>query len=96
MARVNRFRRAEEDLLAIADHIAADNTTAAAKWLDKIEATLSLLASNPLMGEAVDSIRPGLRRFCQGSYVIFYESHEKGIDLVRVLHGSRRIDDLFG
>jgi plasmid stabilization system protein ParE len=46
MARVYRFRRAEEDLLAIANHIAADNPTAAAKWLDRIEATLSLLASN--------------------------------------------------
>jgi toxin ParE1/3/4 len=94
MARVNRFRRAEEDLLAIADRIAADNPAAAAKWLDRIEGTLSLLASNPLMGEAVDSIRPRLRRFCQGSYVILYEPREKGIDLVRVLHGSRRIEDL--
>jgi plasmid stabilization system protein ParE len=46
------------------------------------------------MGEAVSAIRPRLRRFCQGNYVIFYEPREKEIDLVRVLHGSRRIEDL--
>jgi plasmid stabilization system protein ParE len=71
MPRIDRFRRAEEDLLAIANHIALDNRAAAAKWLDKIEATLSLLASHPLIGEPVDHLRPGLRRFCHGNYLAF-------------------------
>jgi toxin ParE1/3/4 len=95
MAHVSRFREAEEDLLAIAEYIAHDNPMAAAKWLDMIERTLSLLASHPLVGEKVDRIRPGLRRFCQGNYLIFYEPRDDGIVLVRVLHGSRRIEDLF-
>ena len=43
MARVDRFRRAEEDLLAIAEYIARDNPIAAAHWLDQIEAKLLLL-----------------------------------------------------
>ena len=47
------------------------------------------------MGEAVDHIRPGLRRFTHGKYLIFYEPHENGIGLVRVLHGARKIEDLF-
>jgi toxin ParE1/3/4 len=95
MGHVSRFRRAEEDLLAIADYIARDNPTAAVRWLDRIDATLSLLALHPLMGQQVDHIRPGLRRFCQGNYLLFYEPREDGIALVRVLHGSRRIEDLF-
>ena len=95
MGRVSRFRRAEEDLLAIADYIARDNPTAAAKWLNRIDATLSLLALHPMMGEQVDQIRPGLRHFCQGNYLLFYEPRDDGIGLVRVLHGSRKIEDLF-
>jgi toxin ParE1/3/4 len=95
MARVDRFRRAEEDLLAIAEYIARDNPTAAVRWLDHIEEKLSLLAKYPMIGEAVYNIRPGLRRFSHGKYLIFYEPHENGICLVRVLHGARKIEDLF-
>jgi toxin ParE1/3/4 len=95
MANVDRFRRAEEDLLAIAEHIAKDSPRAASRWVNQIERTLSLLASQPFMGEAVDEIRPGLRRFCEGNYLLFYEPRENGIGLVRVLHGARRIETLF-
>jgi toxin ParE1/3/4 len=95
MARVDRFRRAEEDLLAIAEYIARDNPGAAARWLDQIEEKLLLLAKHPYMGEAVDSLRPGLRRFSHGKYLIFYEPRATGIGLVRVLHGARRIEDFF-
>jgi len=95
MARVDRFRRAEEDLLAIAEYIARDNPSAAVRWLDKIEEKFLLLAKQPYMGEAVDYIRPGLRRFTHGKYLIFYEPREAGIGLVRVLHGARKIEDLF-
>ncbi|HEY3395562.1 MAG TPA: type II toxin-antitoxin system RelE/ParE family toxin [Lacipirellulaceae bacterium] len=83
MARVDRFRRAEEDLLAIAEYIGRDNPSAAALWLDRIEEKLLLLASNPYMGEAVDHLRPGVRRFSHGNYVIFYEPRQTGIGLVR-------------
>ncbi len=80
--------------MAIAEYIARDNPAAAARWLDKIEGTLSLLASYPLMGEPVDHIRPGLRRLCQGSYLLFYEPLQDGIGLVRVLHAARDVADL--
>jgi toxin ParE1/3/4 len=95
MARVDRFRRAEEDLLAIAEYIARDNPSAATRWLDQIEEKLLLLASNPYLGEAVDHLHPGLRRFSHCNYVIFYEPRDTGIGLIRVLHGARRIEDLF-
>jgi plasmid stabilization system protein ParE len=46
------------------------------------------------MGEAVDYLRPGLRRSSYGKYLIYYEVREKGIGLVRVLHGARKLEDL--
>jgi len=94
MPRVDRFRRAEEDLLLIAEYIARDNPNAASRWLDQIEEKLSRLAEQPFMGEAVDHLHPGLRRSSHGRYLIFYEPRENGICLVRVLDGARRIEDL--
>jgi toxin ParE1/3/4 len=94
MARVDRFRRAEEDLLAIAEYIARDSPMAAARWLEQVEKKLELLATHPLLGEAVDHLHPNLRRFTHGSYLIYYEPQPLGITLVRVLHGARRIEDL--
>ncbi len=37
-----------------------------------------------------------LRSFPFGRYVIFYAPIEDGIDVVRVLHGARDIDAVFG
>jgi toxin ParE1/3/4 len=95
MARVSRFRQAEEDMLAIAEYIAAHDPAAAASWLDQIEKTIELLASQPFIGEAVYHIRPGLRRMSHGSYLLFYEPTDDGIILVRVLHGAREVENLF-
>jgi toxin ParE1/3/4 len=94
MARVTRSRRLEEDLLAIAEYIARDNPSAAARWLDEMEKTFALLASYPSVGHEVGHIRPGLRRFCRGNYLIYFEPAADGVRVVRVLHGSRQIGEL--
>jgi toxin ParE1/3/4 len=91
MARVTRSLRVEQDLLQIAEYIAADNPAAASHWLDEVERTFSLLASFPTVGQDVGEIRPGLRRFSLGSYLIYFESLSRELRIVRVLHGSRDI-----
>src|SRR6476646_10173082 len=95
MASIDRFRQVEDDLLSIAEFIARDKPTAATRWLEEIEQKFVLFAQQPYMGEAVDHIRPGLRRVTHGNYLIFYEPHDAGVLLVRVLHGTRRIEDFF-
>jgi toxin ParE1/3/4 len=95
MASIDRFRQVEEDLVSIAEFIAHDKPSAARRWLDEIEQKFVLLAQQPYVGEAVDHIRPGLRRVTHGNYLIFYEPHDTGVLLVRVLHGTRRIEDFF-
>ena len=57
--------------LAIAEWIAEDNLSAAERWIDRIDQTLTLIAQYPLMGEAVHHLRPGMRRFCVGNYLLF-------------------------
>jgi toxin ParE1/3/4 len=46
------------------------------------------LGEMPSMGVAKSSIRPGLGMLPAGSYLILYQQVDKGVELVRVLHGA--------
>jgi toxin ParE1/3/4 len=96
MPRVTRRPLAEADVLHIWDHIADDSLTAADHWVDRLDEEFRLLASQPMMGRARDELASGVRSFPFGRYVIFYVPLDDGIDVVRVLHGSRDIDAIFG
>lgn len=78
----------------LASH-ARDSVAAADHWIEKIDRTLKVLASHSRIGEAVDHLRPGTRRFNVGNYQLFFEPLEDGIRLLRVYHASRRIEELF-
>jgi toxin ParE1/3/4 len=45
-----------------------------------------LLADNPSIGRACDSIRPGLRRFEHGKHVVFYLPQADEVLIARILH----------
>jgi len=95
MPRIVRTYPARDDLRQIWLHVAEHNIHAADRLIDKFEQTLVTLARNPLIGESVPQYRRGLRRFSAGNYVLYYEPIDGGVRLVRLLHGSRRIDELF-
>ena len=96
MASIDRFRQVEEDLLSIAEFIARDKPTAATRWLDEIEQSSCCLAQQPYMGEAVDHIRPGLRRVTARQLPnLLRACTMQDVLLVRVLHGTRKIEDFF-
>lgn len=95
MATIIRSAEAIFDLADIACYIAQDNATAAERWLDSVDRLLQLLAENPEMGEAVDHLKSGLRRYTHARYLLYYRIQADGILLYRVLHGARRIEDLF-
>jgi plasmid stabilization system protein ParE len=41
------------------------------------------------LGKPCDEIRPGYRKFPQGSHLIFYRNGSDGvIEIIRILHGS--------
>ena len=94
MARVDKTSRAETDLIQIADYIAKDSLKAALRWISEIDQTFRLLAKNPLLGENVGYLQLDTRRQTFGRYLIFYRPIEQGIIVVRVLHGSRQIENL--
>jgi toxin ParE1/3/4 len=54
-----------------------------------------MLAEQPEMGRVRDELLQGLRSFPVARYVIFYLTVPNGIDIVRVLHGSRDVNAIF-
>jgi toxin ParE1/3/4 len=96
MPTVHKYPRAEADLIAIWRYIAEQSTRRADRLLDRLDETFSRLADLPYMGKARADLAPGLRMFPMQEYLIFYRPVEDGIEIVRVLHGSRHISrDLF-
>jgi len=91
---VKRTRQSEDDLLEIWRFIALDNPAAADRVLDRIEHTIGLLAQHPLMGPARPDLRKDLRYFVSGRYLIFYRPISGGVEIVRVIHGSRHLPGL--
>lgn len=86
---------AELDLLEIWDYIADDSPDRADEFLDRIEGKLQTLARNPGLGKRREELLPGLKSFPIDNYVVFYREIRDGIDVVRVLHGSRDIEEVF-
>ena len=87
-------KQAEQDVLGIWLHIAADNMTAADKLVDEFTGTYKRLASFPQVGTSMEQYRPGLRCFSAGNYLIFFTPVDDGIEVYRVLHGARQFQDL--
>lgn len=90
---VTRSREADEDLTEIWVHIAVDNPPAADRVIYAIVEAEQRLASFPLTGRVKDGLED-VRSWVVGSYLIFYRPRPNGIHVIRVLHGSRDIDDL--
>lgn len=94
MTRVEFSEAAEEDLCDIVEYIAKDKPTAARTWLASIRERCDMLASNPELG----AVRPGYgvegcKSFSAGSYVIFFRNTKSGIEVARIIHGSRDLGD---
>lgn len=94
MAVVVWTEQAEEDLLDIWHYVAQDSPHAADHLLDEIDAKSALLAANPYLGPARPDIAPELRYALVGRYLILYRIIADGVQIVRVVHGARRLSDL--
>lgn len=89
---VRLLRSAEEDLNDILEYIAADNPSAAAAVLDRIENDLRLMSQQPQLGripEEEDLVRMGYRFLVVRDYLIFYTLEERTILVHRIVHGAR-------
>lgn len=80
-------RQAAADLDAIADYTVDRWGTDQAKvYLDALQARLTQLAYQPLLGRRRDELASGLLCFPFESHVVFYCATKFGIAVVRILH----------
>lgn len=87
MAEFRFSRRAEDDLLNIADYtLRRWGKIQAAHYLGELEECCQMLTDNPALGRPCDYIRTGLRRHEHGKHVLFYRQERSGILITRVLH----------
>jgi toxin ParE1/3/4 len=97
---MNRYSfspQAVADLQAVWDYIGIekDSPDAANRQLLRFHEKFALLATQPLMGQLRDDLRPGLRIFVADSYVILYYAVDDGIEVIGIVHAARHIEWLF-
>jgi len=91
--------QARLDVVELATCIGKDGVLAASRFLDASEATFALLAESPQIGAVYPTKNHrlrGLRVFrVKGfpNHLAFYLDHSYGVEIVRVLHGARDLDE---
>ena len=88
---------ADSDLLEIFDFIALDSPNRALSYLEKLDKRVGLLEHNPELGRIPrnQKLREfGYRVLIVESYLFFYIIRGQLIEIHRVVHGSRNLDDL--
>jgi toxin ParE1/3/4 len=89
--------QAKADIRQIWDYIGIikENPEMASHQVELIYERLHLLATQPLLGQLRDDLKPGLRIFAADNYAILYYPYPNGIEVVGVIHGARDIEGMF-
>ena len=95
--------RADRDIDEIADYLATEaGLDTALQFLSEVYETFGLLASQPNMGWLCKVHHPQLssaRTFQVSSrfekHLIFYQPYSERIEILRVVHGSQELEELF-
>jgi toxin ParE1/3/4 len=95
MGVIRRTATSRKDYAAIWDYVAADNPDAADALLRSFDAALQMLSDHPHAGPRRPELRPRLRSFPVGNYLIIYRPMRGGVELLRVLHGARDVRRVF-
>lgn len=86
---------AEEDLEEIWGFVAERDVEAADRLLDEIAGRFDHLLAYPEAGRVRHELLVNLRSLPVKRYVIFYQPTDDGVEIFRVLHGSRDVQSEF-
>ena len=74
----------------IADYIAQDKPSAAAKWIDSVFSKVEQLKSSPEIGRILPEINDSqFRELIYGNYRIIYRIETKQISILTIRHGRQ-------
>lgn len=81
--------RAQSDLEAIGDYIAAENPDRAVSFVVELRIRCLTLATNPERFPLTERLAiKGVRKLSHDSYLIFFRVYPDRVTVVRVLHGA--------
>lgn len=95
MSRYRLRPKAVEDLEAIGDFIAAGNPARAISFIDDLLALCTRITEHPQAYRRRDDLAEGLRQAVHGAYLILFTADDEGVVIERVVHGARRLENLF-
>ena len=87
---------AVDDLISIFDWIAGDSPANAAAFIEKLDQRIGSLKMHPFLGRIPRDGQlknSGYRVLVIESYLVFYVVHGRTVEIHRVVHGSRNLDD---
>ena len=92
-----RAPSADSDLDEIWYYVAKESGSMdrADRFIKSITDQFYLLSGNPFMGRRRDDLRPGLRSFPLGHFVIVYRLEGASVVILHVFHGSRDMELFF-
>ena len=88
---------AVDDLVSIFDWIANDNPAKAAAFVEKLDHRIGNLETHPFLGHVPHDEKlknSGYRILVIEPYLVFYITRGKTVEIHRVIHGSRNLDDI--
>jgi len=90
--------QARAELSSIWNYIVKEggDVAAADGVIDAITERFYLLSQYPRMGRSRDDLRPGLRSFAVGQYVIVYTIEDEDVEILHVFHGRQDIEGQLG
>ncbi len=86
-----------DDLISIFDWIADDSPANADKFLKKLDQQILNLKNHPSLGRIPRDERlkiAGYRVLIIESYLVFYIVRDKTVEIHRIIHGSRHLDNI--
>ena len=86
---------AQDDLLGIALRIAERSPGRALTYVDEIEYHCRRIADFPLAGSPRPKWGDGIRIVIHGNYIAVYRVRDDAVQILRVVHGARNLDQLF-
>ena len=99
--RIHKLPQAKRDLVEAADYLAKHSGLALSnRFLKAAEKTFTFLSGMPAIGGNWESSHPhlqGLRHWSVrgfDQYVIFYRPVQENLEIVRVLHGARDLENI--
>ncbi len=86
MLKIHKQALAEQDIIDIWLYSFENwGRTQADKYLDELDSAFSLIAKNPSIGVACDSVREGYRKYHVNRHIVMYRFSKSTVHIIRVL-----------